>query len=304
MELDPGRGMRNRLAAALLAGLLMGACASGTPDIATLTSNSDQAIWDAGQKALQGKQWENARQLFRRIVDGFPNSQHGPGARLGVAETYVKEGGSTNDLLAVAAYREFLTLFPSHPKSDFAQFEIGEAYFRRRNGPDRDQTDTREALTEYQRLLDLYPSSTYGEKARERITEARQSLARSEFLAGYFYQRTREACRSAIARYEVVLRDYPDYRGTDEVLYRLGECLLQAGRQSEALPHLSRVVQEYGQGEWAGPARELMAAAPALAPPAPPAATPAPVTPDTSATPVPPQNPGTTATPPSPRPRP
>ena len=304
MALDPGAGMRTRLLAALAAGLVVGACASTTPDIATLTSNSDQAIWEAGQKALEGKQWENARQLFRRIVDGFPNSQHGPGARLAIAETYVKEGGSTNDLLAVAAYREFLTLFPSHPKSDFAQFEIGEAYFRRRNGPDRDQTDTREALTEYQRLLDLYPGSTYGEKARERITEARQSLARSEFLAGYFYQRTREACRSAILRYEVVLRDYPDYRGTDEVLYRLAECLLQVGRQSEALPHLSRVVQEYPTGEWAEPARELLAAAPAgTLPPAPVASPPA-VTRDTPASPVPPQNPGSTPPPPSPRPRP
>ena len=297
MALDPGTGMKRLLAAAACAA--MAACASTTPDIATLTSNSDQAIWDAGQKALEGKQWENGRQLFRRIVDGFPNSEHGPGARLAIAETYVKEGGPTNDLLAVAAYREFLTLYPSHPKSDFAQFEIGEAYFRRKNGPDRDQTDTREALSEYQRLLDLYPGSTYNERARERITETRQSLARAEFLAGYFYQRTREACRSAIFRYEVVLRDYPDYKGTDEVLFRLGECLIQVGRGPEALPHLGRVVEEYPQSEWAGPARELLAAAPPVPPPAASS-----VTPDTAASPVPPQNPPIATPPPSPRPTP
>jgi outer membrane protein assembly factor BamD len=294
MAVDPGTGVRRLLAAA--ACLAVAACASSTPDIATLTSNSDRTIWEAGQKALEGKQWENARQLFRRIVDGFPNSEHGPGARLAIAESYVREGGSTNDLLAVAAYREFLTLFPSHPKSDFAQFEIGEAYFRRRNGPDRDQTDTREALAEYQRLLDLYPGSPHGEKARERITETRQSLARAEFLAGYFYQRTREACRSAILRYEVVLRDYPDYRGLDEVLFRLGECLIQTGRGPEALPHLNRVVQEYPQGEWAGPARELLAAAPPVPPPAASA-----VTPGTAPAPEPAQNPPAS---PSPRPAP
>jgi outer membrane protein assembly factor BamD len=272
MAVDLGAGVRRLVAAA--ACVAMGACASTTPDIATLTSNSDQTIWEAGQKALEGKQWENARQLFRRIVDGFPNSEHGPGARLAIAESYVKEGGSTNDLLAVASYREFLTLYPSHPKSDFAQFEIGEAYFRRRNSADRDQTDTREALTEYQRLLDLYPSSPYAERALERITETRQTLARAEFLAGYFYQRTREACRSAILRYEVVLRDYPDYRGTDEVLYRLGECLIQTGRGPEALPHLNRIVEDYPQSQWAGQARELLAAAPAVPPPAASAVTP------------------------------
>jgi outer membrane protein assembly factor BamD len=261
--------------------MVLSACASAQPDIATLTSNSDQAIWDAGQKAIQSKQWESARQHFRRIVDGFPNSPHNAAARLAIAETYVKEGGSTNDLLAVGAYREFLTLFPSHPKSDFAQFEIGEAYFRRRNGPDRDQTDTHEALAEYQRLLELYPESPYAEKARERITEARQSLARAEFLAGYFYQRTREACRSALLRYQVVLKDYPDYRQTDEVLYRTGECLIETGRGGEAMPHLDRLVREHPQSAWAAPARELMAspAATSTTPSPPPAPA---VTPDTS----------------------
>ena len=275
----------------LAAGALMvAACASSQPDIATLTSNSDQAIWDAGQKAIQSKQWESARQHFRRIVDGFPNSPHNASARLAIAETYVKEGGSTNDLLAVGAYREFLTLFPSHPKSDFAQFEIGEAYFRRRNRPDRDQTDTHEALAEYQRLLELYPDSAYAEKARERITEARQSLARAEFLAGYFYQRTREACRSAILRYQVVVKDYPDYRGTDEVLYRLGQCLIETGRGAEGVPHLDRLVREFPNSEWAGPARELMAspAASATAPSPPPGPE---VTPDTSGTAPAPDNP-------------
>lgn len=276
----------------LALGISLSACASGQPDIATLTSNSDQAIWDAGQKALERRDWISARQHFRRIVDGFPQSPHGAEARLAIGATYVGEGGSTNDLLAVGAYREFLTLYPSHPKSDFAQFQVAEAYFRRRNGPDRDQTDTREAVAEYQRLLDLYPNSPLGEQARERIVEARQSLARAEFLAGYFYQRTRDLCRAAIARYEVILKDYPDYRSMDEVLFRLAECLQSTGRQAEALPHLGRLLEEYPKSSWAADARTLMARAAAAPPspapsPAPAAASPAPENPEASPSPAP-----------------
>lgn len=280
--------MRRLCCAAALA-VALAACATGQPDIATLTSNSDQAIWDAGQKALQRKDWISARQHFRRIIDGFPQSQHSASARLAVGETYVKEGGSTNDLLAVGAYREFLTLYPSHPKSDYAQFQVAEAYFRRRNGPDRDQTDTREAVAEFQRLLDLYPESPYAEQARARITEARQSLARAEFLAGYFYQRTRELCRASIARYEVVLKEYPDYRALDEVLFRLAECLQASGRGAEALPHLGRLLEEYPKSSWAEPAKQLMAAASAAPPPpplAPKAPSPAPEKPAASPSPA------------------
>lgn len=264
------------------------ACASGgEPDIATLASNSDQVIWEAGQKALQKKHWDNARQHFRRIIDGFPSSEFGPPARLALGDTYFQEGGTGGYILAVGAYREFLTLYPSHPRSDYAQFQAAEAFYRQRNGPDRDQTPTLKALEEYQRLVDSYPNSTHAERGRERIMELRQNLARSEFMAGYFYQRTRQACRAAIARYEGILSDYPDYKRLDDVLLRLAECLDLSGRPTEAQPHLARLLAEYPDSEHAKEARQLMAALAtrAVTPPVPPTPTPAPTPqpPETSA---------------------
>jgi outer membrane protein assembly factor BamD len=273
-------------------GLLAFGCAhGGQPDIATLASNSDQIIWEAGQKAFQKKQWDNARQHFRRIVDGFPSSEYGPAARLALADTYFQEGGTGNYILAVGAYREFLTLYPSHPRSDYAQFQAAEAFYRQRNGPDRDQTPTIRALEEFQRVLDLYPNSAQAEKTRERIMELRQSLARSEYLAGYFYQRTRQACRAAIARYEGILNEYPDYEHLDDVLIHLAECLDMSGRGAEAQPHLARLLAEYPNSEHAEEAKELLASLASRAVPPP-----APVTPPP--TPAPQQQPETSSHPP------
>jgi outer membrane protein assembly factor BamD len=257
MGVDGRDGMKLRpfLLVALLA---MGCAHGGEPDIATLASNSDRIIFDAGQKALQKHQWDNARQHFKRIIDGFPQSEFGPAARLGLGDSYFEEGGTASSILAIAAYREFLTLYPSHPKSDYAQLQLAEAYYQQRNGPDRDATPTRHALEEFQRLLELYPNSPYAAKARQRVDECRQSLARSEFLAGYFYQRTRQACRAAILRYENLLKEFPDYRETDQVLYRLAECLSMSGRGPEALPHLARLLREFPQSDLAEPARRLM----------------------------------------------
>lgn len=267
--------------ALLLASLALGSCASSGVDLATLASNSDQLIWEAGQKAYDKKQWENARQHFRRIIDAFPQSQYAPAARLGLADAHYNEGGTAGYILAVSEYRDFVTLYPSHPKGDYAQFQTGECYFRQKNGPDRDQTETQQALEEYKRLLDLYPQSGYVEPARERIRACRQSLARAEFLAGYFYQRTRKAYRAAIGRYEGMLNDFPDYDELDEVLYRLGECLVFVGRTVEALPHLNRLIENYPQSPRAGAARNLITTASPLAPvpPAPPAASPSPAPP-------------------------
>ena len=259
--------------------LALGCAHGGGPaDLATLTSNSDQVIWEAGQKALKKHEYEAARQHFKRVIEAFPQSEYGPAARLAVGDAYFQEGGTANWILAIGAYREFLTLFPSHPKSDYAQLQVAEAYFKQRNGPDRDQTPTQHALEEYQRMADLFPSSPLAETARARLVECRQSLARAEFLAGYFYQRTRQAYRAAIARYETLLKSYPDYARTDEVLFRMAESLVLSGRAAEAPPHLARLLKDYPQSEYADEARRLMetASQAPVAPPTPASPAPAP----------------------------
>ena len=245
-----------RLAAVLVLALAP-ACASRSVDLQILSSASDQVVFEAGQKALEAKDWESARQYFRRLIDAFPQSEHQPAARIGVADAYFEEGGTASYVLAVSAYREFLTLYPQHPKSDHAQFRAAESYFRQKNSPDRDQTATQQALEEYQRLLDVYPQSSYVEPARERIRECRQGLARANYQVGYFYQKTRQAWRAAIGRYEVILSDYPDYDRVDEVLYRLAEALGNAGRYAEARPHLARLLAEFPQSPYVEQAKKL-----------------------------------------------
>jgi len=264
--------IRRLLTAAVLASLL-GGCAAHSVDLEKLSSPSDEVVWQAGQEAVENHAWDGARQYFRRLIDAFPNSPHQPEARIALADTYMKEGGVANYVLAVAAYREFLTLYPSHPLSPHAQFQAAEAYYRQMNGPDRDQTPTRQALDEYRRLLDIYPESELVEQARERIQECRQTLARSEFMVGYFYQRTRKAYRASIYRYKGILREYPDYDQLDEVLYRLGEVYAAVALYAEARPQLGRLLEEFPDSKYADDARKLMAEMPEVvpAPTAPPA---------------------------------
>jgi outer membrane protein assembly factor BamD len=245
-------------AAVLVLVLVSVGCAHGTePDVSTLASSSDQIIWEAAQKALEKRAWQTARQYLKRIVDGFPQSEHGPGARLALGDTHFEEGGTANYIMAVEEYRQFLTFYPSHARSDYAQFRVAEAYFKQRNPSDRDQKPTEEALEEYRRLLETYPVSPYAEQARERIAVCRASLAQAEHYVGYFYQRTRRAYRAAITRYQNILRDYPDYPKLDEVLFRLGQCLDLSNRCAEALPLLAQLLEEYPQSRFSQDGRTL-----------------------------------------------
>jgi outer membrane protein assembly factor BamD len=293
--------MRRALAVALGAVLPVLACShgGGTKSVGTLTSNSDNVVWEAGQKLYKQKHWEEARQHFKRIVEGFPQSDHAADARIALGDTYFDEGGEANYILAVSEYRGFLTLYPSHPRSEYAQFRVAVSFDRQRHGPDRDSTNTEKALEEYQRLLEIYPTTKYQEEARTRIVDCRQNLARTEFLVGYFYQRTRRAYRASLARYELLLKEYPDYARLDEVLFRTAECLRNLGRFNEALPRVNQILEDYPKSPLLDSARKLReeiltTVGPALAPP--PAAS--------GGAPAPPPNPAASPGTPSPAPPP
>ncbi len=291
----------------VIAALLCATCAHhGAPDIATLTSNSDQVIWEAGEKAAEKHNWESARQHFKRIIDGFPQSEYGPQARLALADSYFGDGGTGNYILAIAQYREFLTLYPSHPKSDYAQFRVAECYFKQRNSADRDQTNTEKALAEYERSQEIYPASKYGEQIRARIVECRQTLAKAEYNAGFFYQRTRQAYRAAISRYEFIVKEYPDYEHLDEVLFHLGECMCASNRGTEGKPYLSRMIESYPQSGLVQPAEKLLdTCRSTVAPPSPgPAASPSSTADGATASPSPTPSPSSSPPPRRRRPRP
>jgi outer membrane protein assembly factor BamD len=242
--------------------LLAGACGGKSVDMSILTSPNDRVVWEAGEKALQKHDWSAARQYFKRIVDSFPQSERQPDARIAVADSYFDEGGTASYILAASTYKEFLTLYPQHPRSDYAQFRAAESHFKQRNTPDRDQTQTHKALEEYEKLLDIYPQSHYVEQTRDRIKECRQTLARSHYLVGYFYQRGRQAWRSALGRYETIINEFPDYDQLDVVLFHYAECLAASGRYAEALPQLARLEKEYPKSDYIDNAAKLRATFP------------------------------------------
>jgi len=262
-----GAALKRHLALVLL--LLFAGCSGHKLDLEALSSASDQVVWEAGQKAAAKHDWESARQYYKRIIDAFPQSEYQPRARLALGDSYFEEGGTANYVLAVSSYREFLTLYPSDQRSDYAQLRVADSYFKQKNSADRDQTSTKHALEEYERLLDVYPQSSYVEQTRERVKACRQTLAQADFDVGYFYQRTRKSWRAAILRYQDVLAEYPDFDRSDEVLFRLSECLGAAGRYPEARPYIARLIADYPQSPFVDDARKLEATFPPPGVPAP-----------------------------------
>jgi outer membrane protein assembly factor BamD len=236
------------LCAAVL--LLAAACASGPQKPPTGTPEPDRFLWERGTEALTAKKWLTAREYFRTLVDSYPQSTYRADAKLGVGDTYLGESTAESFVLAANEFREFLNFYPTHRRADYAQFKLGMTFYYQMHGPDRDQTETREAIKELTTFVERYPASALREEGQQRLREARDRLSDSEYRVGYFYYRTQKWYPGAIERFSSLLKTDPAYTRRDAVYYYLAESFVKIQRPAEALPLYDRLVAEFEQSEF------------------------------------------------------
>jgi outer membrane protein assembly factor BamD len=261
------------LAVPALALLLVAAgCAQRGTKIPPGTNQPDQFLFERGNASLKEKRWFTAREFFQTLIDTYPQSPHRADAKLGLADAYLGDGSPASQVLAINEYREFLSFFPTSPRADYAQFKLAMSHFEQMPKAGRDQTETNEALKEFDVLFEKYPNSALLPEARIKQREARDRLGRSEYLVGLTYYRLKWY-PGVVARLQALLKSDPQFTDRDAVYYYLAEALAQLNRQAEALPLLEKIPQEFEKSDYLEKAKkradELKNAA-ATPPPTPP----------------------------------
>jgi outer membrane protein assembly factor BamD len=225
------------------------ACASAGRGVPAGTSQPDKFLFDKGTEALNARKWLTAREFFREIVDSYTQSPYRPDAKLGIGDTYLGEGTTEGLERALNEYREFLGFFPTNPRADYAQYKLGMTHFKQMRAPQRDQSQTREAIAEFERFVERYPASMLMPEVQARLRESRDRLSESDYLVGYFYYRQRWY-PGAVDRFKDLLKQDPGFTNRDAVYFYLGESLFKANRKAEALPYYEMLVQEFQESEY------------------------------------------------------
>ena len=283
---------RTALSALVVALLGIAACAERGTKIPPGTAQPDQFLFERGNAALGEKRWYTAREFFQTLIDTYPQSQHRADAKLGLADAYLGDGSPASQVLAINEYREFLSFFPTSPRADYAQYKLGICHFSQMAKAGRDQTETNEALTEFQVLFDKYPNSPLIPEARQRAREAKDWLGRSEYLVGLTYHRLKWY-PGTVARLQALLKSDPEFTERDAVYYYLADALAKLNRQAESVPLLEKIDKEFERSDYKEKATKLLAELKTAAlTPTPPTQTTAPST-QTPAQPTPAPDPPT-----------
>ena len=209
------------------------------------TAEPDKVLYEKAMDAIKHGKHEVGRLSMQTLINTYPDSEYLADAKLAIADSYFKEGGTANTTQAIQAYLDYVVFFPMLKQAAYAQLQVAMAHFREMEKPDRDRTQAHEAEEAFQTFLEKYPNDPLAPKAEQHLREVQELLAEGDYRIGYFYYYGRGDKRAAASRLVVVVNRYPLYSKADHALWMLGNIWEGTEKKELAAPYYARIVQEY-----------------------------------------------------------
>jgi outer membrane protein assembly factor BamD len=238
-----GKALLAVLACLLLLSGCLGRKKKAEPDYSA-SAEPDKVLFDRAMDDIRGGKHAIGRLTLQTLINTYPDSEYLAKAKLAIADSYFKEGGSTGLTQAVAEYKDFITFFPFLDEAPYAQMQVAMAHYRRMEKPDRDRTQARLAEQEFQTFLLKYPEHDLAPLAEQRLREVQEVLAEGDFrIARYYY--IKGALKAAGGRLLDLATRYPLYSQSDRALWMLGDIYHRVELDHVAAGFYKKIVQEY-----------------------------------------------------------
>ena len=234
------------------------------------SAEPDKVLYDRAQLDIKKGRYIEGRLAYQTLINTYPDSEYLAKAKLGVADSYFKEGGTSNITQAVQEYKDFITFFPFLDEAAYAQMQVAMAHYRMMEKPDRDRTQAENAEDEFQTFLLKYPQSPLVPKAEQSLRDVQEILADSQYRVARFYYLKMNYPASA-ARLADLTQRYPLYSESDEGLWMLADIYERAKQASKneddknhwadlAAECYQRIVKNYPLSHWASNAASQLKA--------------------------------------------
>ena len=211
---------------------------------ATNTAEPDKQLYDKAINDVKHGRHEVGRLGLQTLINTYPDSEYLAKAKLAIADSYFKEGGTANTTQAVAGYKDFIVFFPFLPEAAYAQMQVAMANYNEMAKADRDSTHAKLAEEEFQTFLQKYPKDPLAPNAEQRLREVQEVLAEGQFRIAYYYF-VKGDRRAAAGRLVPLVGRYPLYSKSDEALWMLGDVFEKSERKDVAGGYYTLLVKNY-----------------------------------------------------------
>ncbi len=203
-----------------------------------------EKLWGEAEEAYHDEAYELAVQRYKTLLDQHPFDERAEEAELKIAQSHYLAGRYAE---AIAAFGDFERMHPTSPELPSVEYHLGMSYLAQATTADRDQQAHTNALTYFRNLTERFPTSPWAEKARLRVLECREALAKHEAdIAGYYLKRGN--LKAAEARLRGLLTEYPETDATAEALYAFAQTYASRDEADGATLALATVARHHPGG--------------------------------------------------------
>ncbi len=238
---------------------LLAGCA-GKKNVAPVIGTSvepDKVLYTKATNDIKHGRYSVGRLALQTLINTYPDSEFLAKAKLAIAESYYKEGGTAGLKQSIVECKDFITFFPFLDEAANCQLQISMAHYRQMEKPDRDHAEAVQAEAEFQTFLEKYPNSSLLPQAEQYLRNVQEVLAEGNFsVASFYYMRT--AYRAAGARLIELTNRYPLYSQADQANWMLGQIYEKGEHNEIAARYYSRIVKDYPLSSLAGDAKNKL----------------------------------------------
>lgn len=179
-----------------------------------LKGTDNEAKYNAALDYYEKENYDRALQLFDVLQSAYRGKSQGENIAYLTAECYYqkKEYG-----IASQYYKRYAANYPFATRTEDALFKSAMCYYKLSPSTTLDQTETYDAISEFQNFVDLYPKSPNVEIANGKIDTLRMKLEEKDYKKCMLYY-TMEEYQAAITSFETFMKDYPGTSHREEIL--------------------------------------------------------------------------------------
>jgi len=208
------------------------------------TAEPDKLLYNRALEDVKHGRHEVGRLTLQTLINTYPDSEYLAKAKLTIADSFYKEGGTANMTQAIQGYKDFIVFFPFLPEAAYAQHQVAMAHYRQLDKPDRDRTQARAAEDEFQTFLQKYPNDPLAASAEQHLRGVQEVLAEGDFRIAYYYY-VKGDRRASAGRLLSVTSRYPLYSRSDRALWMLGDIFEKSEQKGMASRYYARIVRDY-----------------------------------------------------------
>ncbi|HTK80357.1 MAG TPA: outer membrane protein assembly factor BamD [Rhizomicrobium sp.] len=205
-----------------------------------------EQIYADAWKRIRERAWSDAAKQFDEVERQHPYSIWARRAMLMSAFCYYQANKYTE---AINSADQYISLHPGSKEVAYAFYLKAMSLYEQITDVGRDQSNTEQALTALQDVVQRFPNTEYARDASLKIDLTMDHLAGKEMAVGRYYLRQGDFI-GAINRFRVVVEKYQRTPQIAEALERLTEAYYALGVYDEAKTAAAVLGANYPGNRW------------------------------------------------------